>query len=365
MTGTHTRTPPPAAVRIADEAIPPDVVQVPEVPSAPSGRSARAAVPPPAALPAASLAAMGTAPPTVVRPSQPLEETDAPPVTPVSAALTYQRPLSAPLHAEDAPPPADLSKAPNTDPSPVTPKVVAMPESGSAVTPPAGEGAPGNVARVPLPEAPPPAPVLPPVPLPASHVAGTQRGAAVAVAKSRPSLVSTAPDAAASAMEALSSDAAPVGIAPVGIAPMGIAPVGGAPVGVSRLEAPVAAAATQSVGLAMAANVTPMLMPDRPIEPAAPSVERVTAAEPDRAASEAEVQFAATGSEGSARSFWQSLVRRFPNVLGRRSPVVIRYERGGTVFWRVRTDGFETVSQAQTLCAQVRAGGQACFVPKS
>jgi hypothetical protein len=108
-----------------------------------------------------------------------------------------------------------------------------------------------------------------------------------------------------------------------------------------------------------------MLMAVRPIEPTAPAASRGAAETPDRAASEAAVQFAATASEESARSFWQSLVRRFPDVLGRRSPVVIRYERGGTVFWRVRTDGFDTVLEAQTLCARMRAGGQDCFVPRS
>jgi len=98
--------------------------------------------------------------------------------------------------------------------------------------------------------------------------------------------------------------------------------------------------------------------------PAVPT-DQATAETPDRAASDAVVQFAATASEESARSFWQNLVRRFPDVLGQRSPVVTRYEREGTVFWRVRTDGFDTVSEAQTLCSRMRAGGQDCFVPKS
>jgi cell division septation protein DedD len=77
------------------------------------------------------------------------------------------------------------------------------------------------------------------------------------------------------------------------------------------------------------------------------------------------VQFAATASEDSAHAFWQALARRFPEVLGQREPTVIRFEHGGSVFWRVRTEGFGTLAEAQTLCARMRADGQACFVPRS
>ena len=77
------------------------------------------------------------------------------------------------------------------------------------------------------------------------------------------------------------------------------------------------------------------------------------------------VQFAATTSEQAAYAFWQDLVHRFPQVLAAREPTVIRYERGDTVFWRVRTEGFGNVAQAQGLCARIKAGGQACFVPRS
>jgi hypothetical protein len=77
------------------------------------------------------------------------------------------------------------------------------------------------------------------------------------------------------------------------------------------------------------------------------------------------VQFAAATSEETAHSFWQSLVHKFPDALSQREPTVVRYEHGGTVFWRVRTEGFDTVSEAQALCAKMRAGGQNCFVPRS
>lgn len=416
VTGTHTKALPPASVRIADDAVPPDVVQVPEVPaqSTPSGRFARATTPAPAAaptpatalvasVPTPSVAAMNAAPPMVVRPRQSLDDSEtpsAPPVTPVSAAITYQRPLAAPLRAGDAPPPADMAKAPDTDPSIVAPKVVAMPAARvDATTPPPVRVASAEFARVPLPEAPPPAPVLAPVPLPPSHLTPvsamtaapmpapvaatrTETPAGLPETASRPSLISTA---AAAPSVPIPSTAPMVAPAALGSPAAVVAPVAAPVIRPATVVAAVAAPHPSPVRTAstvaapamdapatlpmkvasVAVPVTSMLMAVRPIEPTAPAASRGAAETPDRAASEAAVQFAATASEESARSFWQSLVRRFPDVLGRRSPVVIRYERGGTVFWRVRTDGFDTVLEAQTLCARMRAGGQDCFVPRS
>ena len=77
------------------------------------------------------------------------------------------------------------------------------------------------------------------------------------------------------------------------------------------------------------------------------------------------VQFAAAPSEEAAQAFWRNLVQRFPDVLGQREPLVIRFQLNGTVFWRLRTDGFQSVEDAQSLCAQVRASGQNCFVVRS
>jgi hypothetical protein len=83
-----------------------------------------------------------------------------------------------------------------------------------------------------------------------------------------------------------------------------------------------------------------------------------------RAEGGAEVQFAAIGSEEAAHSFWQSLVHRYPDVLGQRAPIVIRFDHKGAVLWRVRTEE-ATLADAQALCAHMRAIGQDCFVPKS
>jgi hypothetical protein len=77
------------------------------------------------------------------------------------------------------------------------------------------------------------------------------------------------------------------------------------------------------------------------------------------------VQFSASPSEHAANAFWQSLVHKYPDTLGQHQASVTRFQRGGTVFWRLRTEGFDSVSQAQSLCSRMRAFGQNCFVPRS
>ncbi len=77
------------------------------------------------------------------------------------------------------------------------------------------------------------------------------------------------------------------------------------------------------------------------------------------------VQFTAAPSEAAAHAAWASLAHRFPDVLGQRAPIVIRVERGGQVFWRVRAAGFESDASARAVCSRMRASGQDCFVPRS
>ena len=115
-------------------------------------------------------------------------------------------------------------------------------------------------------------------------------------------------------------------------------------------------------------------MPEIAARPAAATAVAITRAAPLQAAAPQAVQSGDSGlrfsspaapSEDAANAFWQSLARRFPEVLGRREPTVIRFEHAGTVFWRVRTEGFGTLAEAQSLCVRMRAEGQACFVSRS
>jgi hypothetical protein len=73
------------------------------------------------------------------------------------------------------------------------------------------------------------------------------------------------------------------------------------------------------------------------------------------------VQFAATHSEEAARSEWERLQRRIPELAGRQ-PIITRLEREGqTTLWRVRTGGFADAAAARAFCEPIRARDIACI----
>jgi hypothetical protein len=74
------------------------------------------------------------------------------------------------------------------------------------------------------------------------------------------------------------------------------------------------------------------------------------------------VQLAALSSEDSARTEWQLLLKRMPELLNGRQPAFSRVERDGHTFWRVRTTGFADLAQAKTFCERIRAKGSGCSV---
>jgi Flp pilus assembly protein TadD len=336
VTGTHTRVVrdgaadgPAATSRIAalprNDEMPPDVVQVPEAPAQPAAtnRVARA-LPLGAPLTIAAMSAPVTASqaapaPMVVRPHPAVDpDADAPviqPVNPAAAAMTYQRPLALPVHANDMlaqPTPAPITEDRTT---------VAMPPVQHAPPKPVREAS-ADTARFGLPDAPPPPPVLAPAPLPPAY---------------RPAARVEAPRPA----------------------PEAVQPSGQTPVQTSAEASLVPARTVLTV--VNAPDATRRAAVRQPEEIAA--VALVPA--PQREFPSLSVQFAAMASEESAHSFWRDLVHRFPEALGQREPTVIRFARGGTVFWRVRTEGFGTALEAQSLCARMRADGQDCFVPRS
>ncbi len=75
-----------------------------------------------------------------------------------------------------------------------------------------------------------------------------------------------------------------------------------------------------------------------------------------------QVQLAALSSEQAARAEWERMVKRWPALFGGHQPAFSKIERGGQVFWRVRTGGFEGVSQATVFCEHLRAQGGGCSV---
>jgi len=72
------------------------------------------------------------------------------------------------------------------------------------------------------------------------------------------------------------------------------------------------------------------------------------------------VQVGALESEAAAKTEWQRLSKRMPDVLGGREPVVQRAERDGKAIWRVRLGGFGDTAEATAFCGKVRAKGGAC-----
>jgi hypothetical protein len=74
------------------------------------------------------------------------------------------------------------------------------------------------------------------------------------------------------------------------------------------------------------------------------------------------VQLTAVSSEDAAKSEWQRLSKRLPDLLGQRKPAFSKTERDGRTLWRVRTGGFSDVGQATSFCEKIRAKGVGCAV---
>jgi hypothetical protein len=100
----------------------------------------------------------------------------------------------------------------------------------------------------------------------------------------------------------------------------------------------------------------------RPAPAARPATEKPVAEPAPRAAGRREVQLAAVDSEEAAKSEWDRLARRMPELLGGHRPLVVRAEHDGHVIWRLRTGGFGDTGAASAFCEQVRAKGGGCAV---
>ena len=351
-TGTHTKAKSGndmSASAQRDDDAPPDVVQVPEAASAPltTGKTARAL----AAAPAAP-------PPMVVHPrAASLPESDQPmvqPVNPVAAAVTNQRPLALPIHATPGEPaPVRRTAATPRDAASVTPEVVAMPPPPPSERLGAGPDATAIGKQALLPEVAPPQPVVrlaPPPPdyRPVAGVAHTEAPVSAAVTIAPPSAAHT-------------NSARVAGRS--GFGQTGRNSVQAAPPAADASTTVLAAVAPAFGARATGAIVGSHAPTAGTSATAASGIGRTRSGAGEEAT--LMVQFAAATSQDAAHSYWQALLRRFPDALGQREPVVTRFEHDGTVFWRVRAEGFNSLSEAQALCARMRAGGQACFVPRS
>lgn len=144
------------------------------------------------------------------------------------------------------------------------------------------------------------------------------------------------------------------GAAPAGAGPAGAmqTPPGAAPAVATQAPAPAAAPIATAPRLAVAAAA----------QPARPAETQAAASQHGAASKGAVVQLAALGSEQAARAEWERLARRWPDMFGGHQPAFSKIEHGGQVLWRVRTGGFDGVSQATVFCQRLRAKGGGCSV---
>ncbi len=72
------------------------------------------------------------------------------------------------------------------------------------------------------------------------------------------------------------------------------------------------------------------------------------------------VQLAALDSREAALRAWDHLAHRMPALLGGRRPIFEEAHVNGHIYWRVRTSGFASSSEANQFCDEVRNQGGAC-----
>lgn len=135
-----------------------------------------------------------------------------------------------------------------------------------------------------------------------------------------------------------------------------------APPAAKPVPAPQAAAPQPAPRVAQVETPKPAATPAP--APAARPTPAPTTAQPAAkpATGKVSIQLAAVGSEQAAKNEWASLAKKMPDLLGSRAPLIVKAERDGKTFWRVRTAGFADAAEARAFCDKVKAKGGACTV---
>lgn len=75
----------------------------------------------------------------------------------------------------------------------------------------------------------------------------------------------------------------------------------------------------------------------------------------------AKVQLGAYGSEKEAKETWEKLQKKI-SALSEHSPIIVRADVKGKIFYRLRVTGFADKNAAKSFCNTVSAKGQACIL---
>jgi hypothetical protein len=97
-------------------------------------------------------------------------------------------------------------------------------------------------------------------------------------------------------------------------------------------------------------------------EPPAAAPPRDETPPPPTRAGGTQVQLAALDSAAAANAAWTQMTHRMPELFAGHTPEVVRFERDGHVFWRLRTGGFQDIADATAFCARLRARGAGCAI---
>lgn len=75
------------------------------------------------------------------------------------------------------------------------------------------------------------------------------------------------------------------------------------------------------------------------------------------------IQLGAVSSEKEAGDTWKKLQQKFPQLMNK-SPIIVRADVKGKIFYRIRSGGFSDKDSAKSFCNSLSAKGQACIVVK-
>lgn len=129
---------------------------------------------------------------------------------------------------------------------------------------------------------------------------------------------------------------------------------------VASVVPPAAATITPPAPASALAPTVTASVPSEPVVAPAPVAAPIAAA--SVATGTTMVQIAAVDAEAMAMPEWQRLARKAPELLSERKPNIVRTEKDGKTFWRLRTGGFSDTASATEFCRKVRAKGVGCTI---